>query len=35
MARMNPNNEKLVERKWFLNRPNLGVGARGLKAFQA
>jgi hypothetical protein len=29
MARMNLNNEKLVEKKWFLKRPNLGVGARG------
>jgi len=32
MTRMNPNNEKLIEKKWFLKGPNLGVGARGLKA---
>jgi hypothetical protein len=35
MTRMNPNNEKLVEKKWFLNRPNLGVGAKGLRALRA
>jgi hypothetical protein len=32
MARMNRNNEKLIENNWFLKGPNLGVGARGLKA---
>jgi hypothetical protein len=35
MARMNQNNEKLVEKKRFLKRPNLGVGARGLRALTA
>jgi hypothetical protein len=35
MARMNPNNEKLVEKKWFLKRQNIGVGARGLRALIA
>jgi hypothetical protein len=28
---MNLKNEKLLEKKWLLKRPKLGVGARGLR----